>query len=690
MNPGPNGTCNTDALDLAHEPPFALAHLSVDPAALTVAVPGWSQRLERRAMQVLVVLARAAPAVVGRADLNARVWGGRVVGDDAVNRAVQTLRRIASDAPAPLPFTIETVPRVGYRLHAADAARLAAPAPSPRRTLPIMWIVVALATVAALAAWFWLAPPAASPWRVMSTATFDELPPEATDAVLSHDGKRLAYRGLDAAGRERVFVRATEGGGVGTPVSPPDVAARRPAWAPDDSRLAFVGYVSGQPCRLYVLVIGTPATRAGDCEVARDPSITWSGDGRSLMLGDAPGWNAVTRIVAIAVADGRRSVLSSPPGDSRGDSLPLANGSQILFQREFGSADLGWIERRTDTGRERLLWRRRGTTAAMSALLPDGSLAIAWTRAGATGLDIVGADGRIASQPVALGLVTAVSAAGARLLIESALTESALVRPGVPKPLVTMRGRIAAPVLSADGRMRFPVTTAGLARIWERDRTGAVRPWSSFVAARIVGLESSPDGRSTAALAFNDAGREIVVFDAHGSLIFRWNPRSRSLNPAAWSADGRHLIAPILDRAGWRLIALDPFGRVPPRDLETPGFATLLGRGNALYAVRAGETTGTRELWRIDGPKRRLPVDLTLFDITNWCPDTAGIWVPDRTRPAYPHLLLRDERTGRVLSSVAAPGLAGPGTGLAVDAAGPLYVRATRESSGYGLVTLAR
>lgn len=50
-----------------------LGGVGVAPAALSVAGGGWSQRLEPRVMQVLVVLARASPAVVGRAELNFRV-----------------------------------------------------------------------------------------------------------------------------------------------------------------------------------------------------------------------------------------------------------------------------------------------------------------------------------------------------------------------------------------------------------------------------------------------------------------------------------------------------------------------------------------------------------------------------------------------------------------------------------------
>lgn len=685
------------AIDLARERPFALAHLTVTPAALQVDAPGWSQRLEPRAMQMLVALAQAAPAVVGRDALNARVWGGRVVGNDAINRAVQTLRRVAADAPAPLPFTIGTVPRVGYRLTVADAAEspIADPLPTaPDRSRRLGWAVAALALLllAAIVGWRTLGHRTApADWRIVDATAFDDLPPGAADVTLSPDGRRLAYRGRDAAGRERIFVRTAAVAGAGSPVSPAGLDARRPAWHPDSATLAFVIYDPGQPCRIRLLRPGRPAAPVAACETVRDPRLAWRADGRALLFGDAPGENAVRRIVAVDVADAGRTVVSNPPGDMMGDELPIVRAHDVVFQRVFGWADEGWVAHDATTGRERPLWRRRGVAGSVAAPLPDGTLAIAWTRAGASGIDLVGPDGRVRSQPVASGPVTALSAAsGPRLIVETDRSESALARPGLAQPLATVRGRIAGAALLPDGRLRVPVTAAGVARIWESDAAGTLRPWGGFSAARISGVTPAPDDRHTAALVTGDQGRAVVLFDAAGRPVWRWNPHARSVNPAAWRPDGRRLVVPVLDGVGWRLFELDPFGRGRPRDLGLPGFAVLLAQGDALYAVRAGETTGVRELWRLDGRVHRLPVDLTLFDIINWRPTKSGIWLPDRSDRAHPRLVLREAESGRILRSVEAPGLAGAGSGLAADARGPVYVQTARDAPEYGILTLAR
>ena len=101
---------------LDREAAFRLGSAWVDPPAGEVVAGAFKTRLQPRVMQVLVALARAEGAVVSRDDLIALCWRGSVVGEDAINRCIQRLRRLGEEAPGS--FTIETMPRVGYRLTA--------------------------------------------------------------------------------------------------------------------------------------------------------------------------------------------------------------------------------------------------------------------------------------------------------------------------------------------------------------------------------------------------------------------------------------------------------------------------------------------------------------------------------------------------------------------------------------------
>src|SRR5689334_17798833 len=96
-------------VDLANEPDFRLGGLEVRPSLREVG----SEILEPRVMQVLVVLASRRGQVVSRDQLIATCWAGRVVGDDAINRCIARLRRLAETHGG---FAVETITRVGYRL----------------------------------------------------------------------------------------------------------------------------------------------------------------------------------------------------------------------------------------------------------------------------------------------------------------------------------------------------------------------------------------------------------------------------------------------------------------------------------------------------------------------------------------------------------------------------------------------
>jgi TolB-like protein/DNA-binding winged helix-turn-helix (wHTH) protein len=95
---------------------FRLVDFEVDPAALRIAgADGKAVKVESKAMQVLLELVRSAGRVVTRQDLEAAVWSGRLVSEDALTNAIGKLRKAFNDS-ARSPRIIETVPKHGYRL----------------------------------------------------------------------------------------------------------------------------------------------------------------------------------------------------------------------------------------------------------------------------------------------------------------------------------------------------------------------------------------------------------------------------------------------------------------------------------------------------------------------------------------------------------------------------------------------
>lgn len=122
-----NHRSSADLIDLARETDFALGNLRVRPSLREVSVPGQVEMLEPRVMQVLVAFARQRGEVVSRDRLVETCWGGRTVGEDAVNRCIARIRRLSESHGG---FAIETIPRVGYRLtEHAPAEAVASPTP---------------------------------------------------------------------------------------------------------------------------------------------------------------------------------------------------------------------------------------------------------------------------------------------------------------------------------------------------------------------------------------------------------------------------------------------------------------------------------------------------------------------------------------------------------------------------------
>ncbi|MGC4028856.1 MAG: winged helix-turn-helix domain-containing protein [Steroidobacteraceae bacterium] len=139
-------------LPLAHRPDLSLGSALIRPSVRTVEGPGGSVTAEPRVMQVLLAFADANGSVLTRDDLLRACWNGQVVSDDAINRAVAEVRRIARATGAG--FGIETIPRIGYRL--TETPSSAASAPSGFFTGTRRWVLGGtLAAGLAAATFFW-------------------------------------------------------------------------------------------------------------------------------------------------------------------------------------------------------------------------------------------------------------------------------------------------------------------------------------------------------------------------------------------------------------------------------------------------------------------------------------------------------------------------------------------------------
>ena len=171
---GHDGLAVPGRVVLAHEPPFTLGRLRVFPATRQVERDDRNQSVEPRVMQVLVALVRANGGIVTRDELILCCWEGRIVGEDAVNRVLSRIRRVAAGI-GENSFSVETITKVGYRLRfgpsdelPAAVANSASP-PSPwlsRRTAVAGGVVAAGAGALGV----WMGPPEPAAHRPLAEA----------------------------------------------------------------------------------------------------------------------------------------------------------------------------------------------------------------------------------------------------------------------------------------------------------------------------------------------------------------------------------------------------------------------------------------------------------------------------------------------------------------------------------------
>jgi len=132
------------AIDLEGERPFRIGGASIDPISRDARYRETSERLQPQTLKVLIALVHRKGEAVTRSELIDACWGGRIVGEDVINRSISILRDFAGRAGG---FTIETIPKSGYRLVERDLAGT--------RTGRYVWWALLLVLAAAIGAAVW-------------------------------------------------------------------------------------------------------------------------------------------------------------------------------------------------------------------------------------------------------------------------------------------------------------------------------------------------------------------------------------------------------------------------------------------------------------------------------------------------------------------------------------------------------
>ena len=104
-------------------PVYQFGDFRLDPGRFELLRNGHSLRLERKPMELLILLASHKGQFVTRDQIAQRLWSSEVFVDTehGINTAIRKLRYLLRDDAAKLPRFIQTVTGVGYRFVAPAA-----------------------------------------------------------------------------------------------------------------------------------------------------------------------------------------------------------------------------------------------------------------------------------------------------------------------------------------------------------------------------------------------------------------------------------------------------------------------------------------------------------------------------------------------------------------------------------------
>jgi len=626
---------------------FGIGDWLIHPAVNSMERDGETVHLEPKVMQVLVALASEPGEAVTREHLRSAVWPDVFVGEDVLIRAISEIRRAFSDDPRE-PRTIETIPKVGYRLiapisqtptgSAAGSQNLAAQPARPFESAPaeareavsgpgvllpvtpskdirsirgrlMLWTAFSLL---ALAGGVWAVLAIRTNHRPTRTAAYTSrplttYPGSELQPNFSPDGSAVAFVWhKDGERQGHVFVKQL---GSEAPARLTNSTAEElnPAWSPDGRWIAFIRH---DETRTSIFII--PAIGGSEQEVYTLPTnhvweyggLAWTADGKRLIFPQQADPQAPSSLVELTI-DGRTiRQLTFPPKGWDGDWTPAISpdGTRLAFVRgPEGSVHDIYMMKLPDGAPQRLT--KDGRLIVGLTWSSDGSeVVFSSNRSGSISLWRVSAEGGTPEHEPAGGdnaYWPSIARQGNRLVYShGSATWSILAtdlngkNPETEAEILTSSEQDASPHVSPAGdKIAFQSWRSGSQEIWTARIDGS-DPIQLTSAGAMAGSPSwSHDGHRIAFDARPDPSAHIYVIDANGGAPRPVTHGDFNDIVPSWSKDDRWLYFGSNRSGSWQIWKAPSDGSGPAQQITTGGGMVAIESDDArwLYFTHYGE-----------------------------------------------------------------------------------------------------
>jgi Tol biopolymer transport system component len=446
---------------------------------------------------------------------------------------------------------------------AATPRAIREPPLQKRSRLLAMMSVLALVVVVVAGTWLFLSRRGgerAGPLRVIP---FSGLSGFEDHAAFSPDGKQLAYVWDGGSGTAHHLYVNLIGIASRLQLTHDSLSDMDPAWSPDGRHIAFIRYSPGWNGKSEVISIsalGGPEHHLSQINPPRITTwdvrhITWSPDGKSVIVADKPSAAEPPGIFQLSLEDGTRHRLTSPAPGTWGDTDPaLSPDAQNLAFVRWSRLEVGDIYLQDANAAEARRLTFDDVAIEGLAWTPDGrNIVFSSGRSGLSNLWRVPVSGGEIEPLAGVGgnaYAPAVSRSGNLLAYTRSETNVSIwttqVTPagrfeGSPTKLISGTGMQADSEFSPDGkRIVFASDRSGETEIWVADADGSDALQLTSLRALETGTPHwSPDGRW---IAFDSRPRGrsgVFVIGAEGGKPRRLTPPRADVFVPNWSRDGR-------------------------------------------------------------------------------------------------------------------------------------------------------